>query len=217
MRRVAGRVGGAEPGQPAHPVDWEAMSGNLFENEADEAVSPGGWYVAHCDGGSRGNPGPAGYGAVIEDPEGLVVALVHPQPPRSVLVVGCGAGVTAGTFTLYPGIEKITLSGIGAARPPDCPEIFREGKLRRGEQPPHPIVFRRRAHFPFQIFSHFLLSCASLRFLLRRVFPDFCDPYLFSFSFRSPVWIFLKEMIKCIQDFLFVVEVWRSEPAPWQA
>jgi len=33
-----------------------------------------GWFVAHCDGGSRGNPGPAGYGAVVEDPQGRVVA-----------------------------------------------------------------------------------------------------------------------------------------------
>lgn len=33
-----------------------------------------GWFTAHCDGGSRGNPGPAGYGAVIEDPNGQVVA-----------------------------------------------------------------------------------------------------------------------------------------------
>jgi ribonuclease HI len=33
-----------------------------------------GWFVAHCDGGSRGNPGPAGYGAVIEDPQGRIVA-----------------------------------------------------------------------------------------------------------------------------------------------
>ncbi|WP_263350249.1 ribonuclease HI family protein [Acidicapsa acidisoli] len=30
--------------------------------------------IAHCDGGSRGNPGPAGYGAVIEDPNGRVLA-----------------------------------------------------------------------------------------------------------------------------------------------
>jgi ribonuclease HI len=30
--------------------------------------------TAHCDGGSRGNPGPAGYGAVIEDANGQVVA-----------------------------------------------------------------------------------------------------------------------------------------------
>jgi len=50
------------------------MSGNLFENEAAGDEPPGGWYVAHCDGGSRGNPGPAGYGAVVEDPKGQVVA-----------------------------------------------------------------------------------------------------------------------------------------------
>ena len=45
------------------------MSANLF-GETPEAA----WFTAHCDGGSRGNPGPAGYGAVIEDPEGRVVA-----------------------------------------------------------------------------------------------------------------------------------------------
>jgi probable phosphoglycerate mutase len=33
-----------------------------------------GWYTAHCDGGSRGNPGPSGYGAVVEDPSGKIVA-----------------------------------------------------------------------------------------------------------------------------------------------
>jgi len=30
--------------------------------------------IAHCDGGSRGNPGPAGYGAIIEDQNGRVLA-----------------------------------------------------------------------------------------------------------------------------------------------
>lgn len=33
-----------------------------------------GLFTAHCDGGSRGNPGPAGYGAVIEDAQGRIVA-----------------------------------------------------------------------------------------------------------------------------------------------
>ena len=50
------------------------MSGNLFEHEAARSESAGGWFTAYCDGGSRGNPGPAGYGAVVEDPEGRVVA-----------------------------------------------------------------------------------------------------------------------------------------------
>jgi probable phosphoglycerate mutase len=51
------------------------MSGNLFDGQAS-APRPAatGWFTAHCDGGSRGNPGPAGYGAVIEDPQGRVVA-----------------------------------------------------------------------------------------------------------------------------------------------
>ena len=51
------------------------MTGNLFESlEPTPAKSPSNWYTAHCDGGSRGNPGPSGYGAVIEDPQGQVVA-----------------------------------------------------------------------------------------------------------------------------------------------
>jgi probable phosphoglycerate mutase len=51
------------------------MTGNLFESlEPTPAKSPSNWYTAHCDGGSRGNPGPSGYGAVIEDPKGQTVA-----------------------------------------------------------------------------------------------------------------------------------------------
>lgn len=32
------------------------------------------WIVAYCDGGSRGNPGPAGFGVYIEDEAGSVLA-----------------------------------------------------------------------------------------------------------------------------------------------
>ena len=32
------------------------------------------WITAHCDGGARGNPGPAGYGAEITDSAGAVLA-----------------------------------------------------------------------------------------------------------------------------------------------
>jgi ribonuclease HI len=48
------------------------MTESLFA--AMDAPHAEGWHTAHCDGGSRGNPGPAGYGAVIEDPAGRVVA-----------------------------------------------------------------------------------------------------------------------------------------------
>lgn len=48
------------------------MPETLFPEPATAPRS--GWYTAHCDGGSRGNPGPAAYGAVIEDPAGQVIA-----------------------------------------------------------------------------------------------------------------------------------------------
>ncbi|MBB5342135.1 ribonuclease HI family protein [Tunturibacter empetritectus] len=32
------------------------------------------WINAHCDGGARGNPGPSGYGALIQDDHGNVLA-----------------------------------------------------------------------------------------------------------------------------------------------
>jgi probable phosphoglycerate mutase len=47
------------------------MNGNLFPDSPEAA---GEWFTAHCDGGSRSNPGPAGYGAIIEDPQGRAVA-----------------------------------------------------------------------------------------------------------------------------------------------
>jgi probable phosphoglycerate mutase len=51
------------------------MNGNLFDGTAPPpATGQDQWFTAHCDGGSRGNPGPAAYGAVIEDPRGQVSA-----------------------------------------------------------------------------------------------------------------------------------------------
>jgi probable phosphoglycerate mutase len=47
------------------------MNDNLFP---DPAAGSADWLTAHCDGGSRGNPGPSGYGAVIEDAKGHVLA-----------------------------------------------------------------------------------------------------------------------------------------------
>jgi spermidine synthase len=40
-----------------------------------------------------------------------IPALFHPDP-RSVLVVGCGAGITAGSFLTHPGIERIRVCEI---------------------------------------------------------------------------------------------------------
>jgi probable phosphoglycerate mutase len=39
-----------------------------------ESKSSQRWILAHCDGGSRGNPGPAGFGALIVDAQGQTLA-----------------------------------------------------------------------------------------------------------------------------------------------
>jgi len=47
------------------------QSGNPFAHQ-HETKAPA--FTAHIDGGARGNPGPAGYGVVIVDPQGKKVA-----------------------------------------------------------------------------------------------------------------------------------------------
>src|SRR5436305_6281957 len=47
-------------------------AGDMFPPQRDN--SPASYLVAHSDGGARGNPGPAGYGVVIEDQSGKKVA-----------------------------------------------------------------------------------------------------------------------------------------------
>ncbi len=44
---------------------------SLFSNPASSVHE---WVHAHCDGGSRGNPGPSGYGAVLTDAEDHTLA-----------------------------------------------------------------------------------------------------------------------------------------------
>lgn len=44
----------------------------LFGGSGSDSL--GEWITAYCDGGSRGNPGPAGFGVFIEGPDGQPVA-----------------------------------------------------------------------------------------------------------------------------------------------
>jgi ribonuclease HI len=55
------------------PSDFSARSGTKHLFEARENP-PEHYLVAHSDGGARGNPGPAGFGVVIQDETGRKVA-----------------------------------------------------------------------------------------------------------------------------------------------
>ncbi len=54
---------------------------------------------------------------------GHLPALFHPKP-ESVLVVGFGAGVTAGSFTLYPSIQRVVVCEMEPLVPPVATKYF---------------------------------------------------------------------------------------------
>jgi spermidine synthase len=56
---------------------------------------------------------------------GHIPALVHPKP-KSVLVVGCGAGVTAGSFLTHPDVERIVICEIEPLIPQVVAQYFHE-------------------------------------------------------------------------------------------
>ena len=77
---------------------------------------------------------------------GHIPALLHPDP-RSVLGIGFGAGVSAGTFTRYPGIEKITICEIEPQIPPTSTRYFSDADYDVKDNPKTHIVFDDARHF----------------------------------------------------------------------
>jgi len=77
---------------------------------------------------------------------GHLPALLHPRP-KSVLIVGCGAGVTAGTFVTYPGIERIVICEIEPLIPRVVARFF--GLENHGvlDDPRVRVVFDDARHF----------------------------------------------------------------------
>ena len=56
-------------------MPYRSATPDLFaEAPTPSKAQSGGWINAHCDGGARGNPGPSGYGALIQDDRGMVLA-----------------------------------------------------------------------------------------------------------------------------------------------
>jgi spermidine synthase len=77
---------------------------------------------------------------------GHLPALLHPNP-KSVLGIGFGAGVSAGTFTRYPGIQKITVCEIEPVIPPASTKFFGEQDYRVALNPKTHIVFDDARHY----------------------------------------------------------------------
>src|SRR5450432_4506151 len=77
---------------------------------------------------------------------GHLPGLLHPHP-QSVLGIGFGAGVSAGTFTRYPGIEKITICEIEPVIPPTSTRYFGKQDYEVMNNPKTHIVYDDARHF----------------------------------------------------------------------
>ena len=82
---------------------------------------------------------------------GQLPALIHSRP-RSVLVVGCGSGVTAGSFVPFPAIERITIVDIEPLIPQEVPHFFRPEN--------HDVLRDPRSSVVFDDARHYLLTTA---------------------------------------------------------
>ena len=77
---------------------------------------------------------------------GHLPGIIHPNP-KSVLGIGFGAGVSAGTFTRYPGIQKITICEIEPVIPPASTKYFGEQDYNVYHNPKTHVVFDDARHY----------------------------------------------------------------------
>jgi len=77
---------------------------------------------------------------------GHMSALMHPDP-KSVLIVGFGAGVTAGSFVLHPGIKRIVICEIEPLIPRMVAPYFSNENYNVVNDPRVEIVYDDARHF----------------------------------------------------------------------
>jgi spermidine synthase len=86
------------------------------------------------------------YDMKLQRTVGHLPALLHPHP-QSVLGIGFGAGVSAGTFTTYPSIRQITVCEIEPIIPPISTRYFAQQDYDVLDNPRTRIVYDDARHF----------------------------------------------------------------------
>jgi spermidine synthase len=77
---------------------------------------------------------------------GHIPALYHKEP-KSVLIVGFGAGVTAGTFVLHPSVQRIVICEMEPLIPPTATQYFAQENYNVMHDPRVQIVYDDARHF----------------------------------------------------------------------
>lgn len=114
-----------------------ANSQGLFASPSNRSASA---YTAHIDGGARGNPGPSGYGVVVQDASGKKVAelseyLGHQtnnyaeyQGLLAVLRYAVEHGITAIKVVSDSELMVRQMKGIYKVKNPDLRKLYEEAQ-----------------------------------------------------------------------------------------
>jgi spermidine synthase len=108
---------------------------------------PGGQVYFHVSGKVEASTEP--YDMRLQRMLGHIPALIH-ENPKSVLVVGFGAGVTAGTFVVHPEVENITICEIEPLIPQASSKYFATEN--------HNVFHDRRTRMVYDDARHFVLT-----------------------------------------------------------
>ena len=128
------------PGQPLYI--GEGRNSSVVVSRLD-----GGELYFHVSGKVEASTEP--YDMRLQRMLGHIPALIHGDP-KSVLVVGFGAGVTAGTFVVHPSIENITICEIEPLIPQASSKYFAKEN--------HNVFHDPRTHMVYDDARHFILT-----------------------------------------------------------
>ncbi|HVJ09637.1 MAG TPA: ribonuclease HI family protein [Acidisarcina sp.] len=115
-----------------------------FDSPKAEKREQAGWTIAYCDGGSRGNPGPAGFGVYLQDEKGTVVGELSEFLGRKTNNYAEYSGLLAALeFALDAGHERLRvisdselmvkqIKGQYRVNSPELRPLYEEAKRRIG-------------------------------------------------------------------------------------
>ena len=117
----------------------EGMNASIVVSEWDD-----GKRLFHISGKTEASNEP--HDLKLERMLGHIPALAHPAP-QSVLIVGFGAGVTAGSFVTYPGIKRIVICEMEPLVPPATTRFFDRENYDVLHDPRTTIVYDDARHY----------------------------------------------------------------------
>lgn len=142
-RSLAFRVGAWDPRTQSRPTLDILYAGEGL-NESVAVSEQGGVRLFHVSGKIEASTNPKDMR--LQRMLGAIPALVHPHP-QSVLIVGFGAGVTAGSFVPYPSIRRIVICELEPLVLKRVAGYFEQENYAVAKDPRTTIVYDDARHF----------------------------------------------------------------------